>query len=337
MDIDFDALSSQLDTTNTETVSTTEQTSGDTTTLETAPAQETIPSGTTETEADDSIEVTFQDGTKEAIKKSELHNYVLRNKDYTKKLQALSETRKKYEALEQNIPVIKQQLQFAQQMQQNPQAVFQYAVEQLGPENAVALFKQMVQGSPEKFDPLDIPTYQDAEQMISGRLSEYEQKLLEVEQRTQAKIQQSIQEARNQQEFESRRNTYQSQFDEAINKVLADHKPLKGIKHMPDMLRFETAKKVENYIKLNGEEPSFEQAAEWLQAAAKEQMSTLEAEFATAKANSPLNNGIEPPGGNRPVSVNTEAKSYYNPKNGQTDWDSLLKDMSGQLSNIGRL
>lgn len=340
MDVNLDTIAGQLSSENTGTVetsvNTTEPTSETLTPSPEATSSE-APAGGTE---DDVIEVAFSDGTKEPIKRSELNKYVLRQKDYTRKMQELASTRKKYEALEQNLPAIKARLEFAEQMQQvaqNPAVLFQYALEQVGPENAIKMLTQMAQQNPGAYDPEDIPTYKDAEQMIQAHVGTVQQRLEQLERQTAERIQRSIQEARAAQEWETQAKTYEKKFNEAIDQVLTEFKPLKGLKHMPDVLRYETAKKVDNYIKLNGEEPTFEQAALWLQEAAKEQMATLEAEFAQAKAANPLNNSIEPPGGARQVSVNTGGKTYYNSKTGQTDWDALLSDVGNRLKGVGQL
>lgn len=309
------------------------------TTQETSPVEVTPQTVDTEPQ-DDVIEVTFKDGTKETIKRSELPNYVLRQQDYTRKSQQLAEVRKKYEKLEQNAPFIREQLEFAQQMRQatqDPQALFRYVVEQLGPENAIKAFTGLVQQNPAAYDPNDIPTYGDADKIINDRLKPYEQRFTELEQRFQQRLEERLQEARLQERLEAQQADYETRFSKLINEQLDEHKALKAVKRMPDILRYETAMKIQQFMAENGSEPTFEQAATWIKEEVQDQLKQLQSEFAAARAASPLNNGIEPAGGNRQVTLNTERKSHYNRKTGELDSDSLLNDLAAQLQGIDRL
>jgi hypothetical protein len=303
-----------------------------------APAETTLP--TTDTTVDDVIEVTFPDGTKEPIKRSELPNYVLRQRDYTKKSQQIADIRKKYEQLEQNAPAIRQRLEFAQMMEQtlqNPAQLFELAVQRMGPENAVKYFMQKVGQVPQAYDPNDIPTYKEAEELMAHKLSAYEQRMQQMEQEFNDKLEQRLSQKTLEDKSVAERDMYKAKFDNLISEQLANNEVLTAVDNIDDIIRFKALTKIRAYTSEHGYEPSFEQAAQWIQGAVKEQLTKLESKFGAIKAASPLNNGIEPSGGNRPVSVNTERKSYYNTKTGQGDWDNLLTDLAKQFDGVGRL
>lgn len=289
---------------------------------------------------DDVIEVTFQDGTKEAIKRSELPNFVLRQKDYTRKTQEVSALKQKYQALEQSLPQIQEQLQFAEQMRQvtqSPEALLGYLVQQLGPQEAMRTFAGIMQQNPDAYDPNDIPTYREADELVNKKLSAYEQKIQQLEQSFEQRLHERFQQERQELEFKRQEQEYANRFDSLISKSFEEHPELQAVDLVEDVMRFKVSEKIKNYIKLNQEEPSFEQAAQWWNAAVKEQVNKLNEKFAAKKAASPLNNSIEPSGGNRPVGVNTQPKSYYNPKTGEVDTDAQLADIAKRLQEISRL
>lgn len=295
---------------------------------------------TASTPQDDIVEVTFPDGTKEAIKRSDLPNAVLRQKDYTRKTQELAQFRQRYQEFEQNAPRIRAELEFAEQMRQatqDPEALFKYVVEQIGPQKAIQLFSGQIQQNPGAYDPNDIPTYQEADKLIETKLSTYEKRLQEQEQRFTQQLEQRVAQERQALEFERQKNEYQNKFDSLITESFSTHPELRAIDLAEDIMRFRVATKIENFVKHNGYEPSFEQAATWLKDAVKEQVTKLETQFNAKRVNSPLNNSIEPAGGNRPVGVNTQAKSYYDPKTGQVDTDAQLRDLAARISQAGRL
>lgn len=292
------------------------------------------------TPQDDVIEVTFKDGTKEAIKKSELPNYLLRQRDYTQKTTQIAELRKKYQALEENAPRIREELEFAQQMRQatsDPAALFRYVVEQVGPQQAIQLLTGHMQQNPGAYDPNDIPTYREADELINSKVSAFERRLQEQEQQFEQKLESRVQQERQALEFERQKNEYASKFNSLIEKTFSDHPALKAIDLAEDIMRYRVSEKIKHFHAVNGYEPSFEQAAQWLQDSVKEQVSKLETEFNAKRQNSPLNNGIEPPGGNRPVGVNTQQRSYYDPRTGELDSDAQLKDIAARIASINRL
>jgi hypothetical protein len=302
-----------------------------------------VSSATDSTPNDDVIEVPFPDGTKETIKRSELPNYLMRQRDYTKKTQEIAKFRQQYEAFEQNAPLIREQLEFAQQMREltaNPQALLSHLVQTLGPQEAFKAFSGLVQQQQE-YDPNDIPTYQEADQLIdkrmNTRLSEMEKRYQELEQKFQQSLEQGVDSKIQKLEFERQKNEYANKFDTLVSKSFSENPQLQAIDLVEDVMRFKVASKIENYVRLNGAEPTFEQAATWWNDAVKEQVTKLETQFAAKRANSPLNNSIEPAGGNRPVNVNTERKRYYDKASGRFDEDGLLKDLTARLSNLDRL
>jgi hypothetical protein len=309
-------------------------------TPETPTAPASVQGDTASTPQDDVIEVTFKDGVKQAVKRSELPNYMLRQEDYTRKTTQLAELRKRYEALEQNAPRIREELEFAQQMREavsDPEALFKYVVEQLGPQKAIQLFSGQVQKNPGAYDPNDIPTYKEADDLINNKLSAYEQKLQAQEQAFERKLEERVIAERKALEFERQKTEYASKFNTLIEKSFNENPGLKAIDLAEDLMRFKVVEKIKNFERLNGYEPPFEQAAQWLQDAVKEQVTKLDNEYGARRANSPLNNGIEPPGGNRPVNVNTQRRSYYDEKTGQLDTDTQLKDLEAQIRNLSRL
>lgn len=292
------------------------------------------------TPADDVIEVTFSDGTKEAIKRSELPNFVLRQKDYTRKTQQLAERAKKYEALEQNLPQIEAEIQYAQQMRQvtqNPEALLGYLVDQLGPQNALKAFAGLMQANPGAYDPNDIPTYQEAEQLISKKLEDAYNRIQGLEQTFEQRLEQRLREAQTQTDYKRQEQEYANKFDTVIRKSFEEYPELEAVDLVEDVMRFKVSKKIENFVKINGHEPQFEQAVQWWNDAVKEQVNKLNEKFAARKAASPLNNSIEPAGGNRPVSLNTQPKSYYNQKTGEFDHEASLNDLAKRIQEISRL
>jgi hypothetical protein len=312
------------------------------TTSDTPASLATPASGATpvSTPEDDVIEVTFKDGTKEAIKRSELPNAILRQRDYTHKTTQVAELRKKYEQLEQNAPRIREELEFAQQMRQatsDPAALFRYVVEQVGPQEALKLMTGHMGQNPGAYDPNDIPTYKEADDLIQSKFSTFEEKLAAQEQLFNERLEARVMQERQALEFERAKNEYASKFNSMIEKSFTDNPALKAIDLSEDILRYKVSQKIQNFQKLNGYEPTFEQAAQWLQDSVKEQVGKLETEFSGRQKNSPLNNGIEPPGGNRPVGVNTQQRSFYYEKTGELDSDAQLKEIAARIAGLNRL
>jgi hypothetical protein len=289
---------------------------------------------------DDVIEVTFNDGTKEAIKRSELPNFVMRQKDYTRKTQEAAALRKKYETLEQNLPQIQEEIAYAQQMRQvtqSPEALLGYLVQQLGPEKALQSFAGLMQQNPGAYDPNDIPTYKEAEQLISKQMEEAYNRIQNLEQTFEQRLQERLQQSQQEVDYKRQEQEYATKFDSIIRKSFEEHPELEAVDLVEDVMRFKVSQKINNFIKINGAEPKFEQAAQWWNDAVKEQVNKLNEKFAAKRAASPLNNSIEPSGGNRPINVNTQAKSYYDPRSGQFDHESSLNDLAKRIQEISRL
>jgi len=220
--------------------------------------------------ADAATEQLFEvkiNGQVEKVPLKELLSGYSRHQDYTRKTQALAQ----------------REAEWNNRIQQYEQA-FQEIYEFLSDRERLRQYLESLGAEQQQTDPSELATHSDLQKQIEM-----------VQQRNQLLMMQQLQEMEQRLRVEQLTGEFSKQIDAKIQGIFQKYPDLKGIRGIERQLRFEVAQRQPQ--SLDDALQAFEEVAEALHA----DLTNVIKQKTVQASSSPLNNGIEPAGGQGPM------------------------------------
>jgi len=270
----------------------------------------------TEAKSDTLIEVTLPDGTTQKLPVDELKKGYMRQADYTRKRQAEAQAQQQFQ---QQVQLVLQEAARRQQMMEqflSDRAALERYIQQQFPN----------QPQQPEFDPTEIATVEQAQQVAQRQLADFQEQLAVHLQQMQQAFDQKVQTAT--QELEDRRETaaYATVINQHLAKIFQENPLLEAVDNIEDLLRWQVYQTKPQTI---------EQTLEAFSHAAKQQAEKLNARFnevtkkQVVQKQKLLQNNIEPPGGS---GVQPQPSSYKK-SDGSIDWNKLAASATAYLNS----